>query len=101
MKAPEKNEVTREDFLQEGTWEILKVRKVNEGFYSFDLKIFGLTVYNMGLKWYEKGKKWFIAMPSRKGKDKNGADAYFNVVYIPLSDGDQDQLMKAVEVLID
>lgn len=80
------------------TIEVTRVNQYKEIVF-FDATINGVTIY--GLKFMTEKKGDFVAFPQVKGKDKNGADKWFNICWVKLTDEDvkniETQLKKLLE----
>lgn len=68
--------------------DVQNVRRWEDGGITFTAIVNGIWIY--GLRIVETANDWFIAFPSRKGKD----DKYYKHVYFPL-DADMKKLIGA------
>lgn len=78
----------------DATWEIKRAKQFKDGNITLDIEVNGITIYGARVV---KGKKnEFIAWPSYKGSDGN----YYNHVYCPISQEEQDAIIKEVKNMI-
>lgn len=74
------------------------VHQFDDGNVSFSLLVNGIWISNMSIINNDKAKDgWFISFPSRKGKDKNGKDAYFNYAYFFIDDDVKKRIGEMVQ----
>lgn len=97
-KKATKKEATEREFIKCSSLDVENVRVV-EGqkgdIVFFTLIINGVKIYNMRIATGRNGD--FISFPQTKGKN----DAYYNVVYAPLSEKDSEDVIKLVQKTID
>lgn len=70
-------------------WDVLRAHEFDGGDISFDMDINGIKIYGMILRWNEDKKEYWIAFPSRKGKDGK----YYSHAWFPVS----NELQKGIE----
>lgn len=82
--------------LKVKNWNVTRAHKFQDGNISFDAEINGISLYGMTLVWYKKEKRYFIGFPSRKS-----GDSYFNHYWFRASDDFVEQIVDAVEALLE
>lgn len=96
-------EANAEDQITMKDIEVLRARLIpntNDSAISFDIKVRGVYINGMILRAYtnsngDEGE--LIAFPSRKGKDKDGNDKYYNHCSFFITKELRDQLSEAVQ----
>lgn len=74
------------------------VHQFDDGNVSFSLLVNGIWISNMSIINNEKVKDgWFISFPSRKGRDKNGKDVYYNYAYFFIDDAVKAKIGEMVQ----
>ena len=97
-KKATKKEVEEREYIKCDSLSVENVRVVegNKGdIIFFTLVINGVKIYNMRIATGRNGD--FISFPQTKGKN----DAYYNVVYAPLSEKDSKDVITLVQKIID
>lgn len=77
------------------SYNVIRAHEFKDGNIAFDLKINGITLYNLTLVWYKKEKRYFISFPSKKVDDK-----YYNHYWFPVEDDLLAGIKKEIEDLL-
>lgn len=89
MKKPEDKNSNQKSILED--YSVDHVKMDSKDRVRFALTVNGVTVYGCNVVEGKNGD--FISFPSYKGKDGN----YYNHVYIPLTDKEQEDILLDVE----
>lgn len=78
--------------------KVTRVKQFGNGNIVFDVNINDVSIYNASWMEGEKnGKDYrFVSFPSKKGKDKEGEECYYNHVYVKLSNDELDEIEKQI-----
>lgn len=108
-RAKKKGEASQKaaEFLKVERFEVTGARELTfEGKSTCmaDVTINGIKIYGCKAITYtdKEGKDHdFVSFPQRKGKDKDGNDKWYSVVYVPLSQEDSQHIAQAIYDAID
>lgn len=78
------------------SWEITRCHEFEGGNISFDMRVNGVTVYGLSAIWDDVKKEYWIAFPSRKGKDGK----FYKHVWFPVNDTFRDCIIKRIEEML-
>lgn len=74
-----------------------------DGRYSFNANVNGVNIDGFILQEYvnkDGNEGTMVCMPQRKGKDKDGKDAYYNIVWFPISKELKEDIIRQVGDII-
>lgn len=90
-----KKEKEKNNDLQITEFKIIRAHEFKDGNIAFDMKLNGITLYNLSLVWYKKEERYFVSFPSKKVDDK-----YYNHFWFPVSDDMLEQIKMDLEALL-
>lgn len=79
------------EVITKAEYEVLRAHKFDDDTYTFNLKLNGITLYDLRLA-LNKKDEYFISMPSKKGKDGK----YYKNFYFALDENIADDIMSIV-----
>ena len=78
------------------SWDVTRAHEFDGGDISFDLRVNGVMIYGMTLRWNEEKKEYWVSFPARKGNDGK----FYKHAWFPVNEALQANIEKRIEDML-